>query len=71
MIASTVALGFVLNAIIPGLGLPIGMAMGAVMSPTDAVATTIVKNQGVQRRIVTILEGEGLIKRRLRPGAAA
>lgn len=61
VIASTVALGFVLNAIIPGLGLPIGMAMGAVMSPTDAVATTIVKSQGVQRRIVTILEGEGLI----------
>lgn len=45
MIASTVALGFVLNAIIPGLGLPIGMAMGAVMSPTDAVATTIVKTR--------------------------
>lgn len=37
------------------------IALGAVMSPTDAVATSIVKRQGVHRRVITILEGEGLM----------
>lgn len=40
---------------------PTAVALGAVMSPTDAVATTIVKRQGVSRRVITILEGEGLM----------
>lgn len=31
------------------------------MSPTDALATGIIKRQGVSRRVVTILEGEGLM----------
>ncbi|WP_281363050.1 cation:proton antiporter [Changpingibacter yushuensis] len=35
--------------------------LGAVLSPTDAVATSIVKSTGVSPRIVAILEGEGLL----------
>ncbi len=37
------------------------MALGAVISPTDAVATSIVKRLGVSSRVVTMLEGESLL----------
>nr|WP_245190152.1 cation:proton antiporter [Leucobacter exalbidus] len=35
--------------------------MGAILSPTDAVATSIVRKLGVPKRIVTVLEGESLV----------
>ena len=38
----------------------VGVALGAVLSPTDAVAVTIAKRSGVSHRIITVLEGEGL-----------
>lgn len=37
------------------------IALGAILSPTDAVATSIVKRLGVSHRLVVILEGEGLM----------
>jgi len=37
-----------------------GVALGAVLSPTDAVAVSIAKRSGVSHRIITVLEGEGL-----------
>src|SRR5215213_5084847 len=46
------------------VGLPWGAAfvLGAIVSPTDAVAATaIAERLGIPRRIVTILEGESLI----------
>ena len=46
------------------VGLPWGAAfvLGAIVSPTDAVAATAVAQRlGIPRRIVTILEGESLI----------
>ena len=36
-------------------------ALGAILSPTDAVATSIVKRLGISRRVVTMLEGESLL----------
>ena len=45
------------------LGLPwaVAFVLGAVVSPTDAVApATIVRRLGVPRRIVTVIEGENL-----------
>ena len=45
----------------PGLSLAAGIALGAIVSPTDAVATSIVKRVGVTPRIVTVLEGESLL----------
>ena len=54
--------GFVLYLIFPDLSLPAGIAIGAVISPTDAVAATALgKKLGLPPRLVTILEGEGLV----------
>ncbi len=60
VLVSSLALGAVLSALIPGLPLAIGIALAAILSPTDAVATTIVRRLGVSPRIVTVLEGESL-----------
>ncbi len=54
-------LGLFFSWAIPGLGLAAGIALGAVISPTDAVATSIVKRLGVPPRVVTVLEGESLL----------
>ncbi|MDR5700034.1 cation:proton antiporter [Agromyces aerolatus] len=61
VVLSAVVLGVVFAALIPGLGLAGGIALGAIVSPTDAVATSIVKRLGVSPRIVTVLEGESLL----------
>ena len=56
-----VLLGVFFSAVIPGLTLAWGIALGAIVSPTDAVATQIVKRVGVSGRITAVLEGEGLL----------
>lgn len=61
VIASSVLCGLVFDWIIPGLNLAEGIALGAVLSPTDAVATSIVKRTGVAPRLVTLLEGESML----------
>jgi CPA1 family monovalent cation:H+ antiporter len=44
-----------------GLPWPVAFVLGAVVSPTDAVApAAIVRRLGVPRRIVTVIEGENL-----------
>jgi NhaP-type Na+/H+ or K+/H+ antiporter len=54
--------GLVLYAIFPSLSLAGGIALGAVISPTDAVAATALgKKLGLPPRLVTILEGESLV----------
>ncbi len=60
VIVSAVAVGFLLHWLLD-VRLALGIAMGAVVSPTDAVATSIVKKAGLSRRVVTVLEGEALI----------
>ena len=57
---SAFAVGFVINWMVPAISLPWGVALGAVLSPTDAVAVSIAKRSGVSHRIITVLEGEGL-----------
>src|SRR3954469_18004996 len=45
-----------------GIPLALGIALGAVVAPPDAVAaTSLGKRLGLPPRIVTILEGEGLL----------
>ncbi|MCL1869884.1 MAG: cation:proton antiporter [Promicromonosporaceae bacterium] len=61
VVITSVVLGFVFSAVLPGLGLAGGIALGAIVSPTDAVATSIVKRLGAPPRVVTVLEGEGLL----------
>ena len=58
---TAVAVGFVAVALVPGMPLGIGIALGAIISPTDAVATSIVRKAGVSKRIVTILQGESML----------
>ncbi len=38
-----------------------GVALGAIVSPTDAVATAIARRVGVPHRVLTMLEGESLL----------
>jgi monovalent cation/hydrogen antiporter len=56
---------FVVAAVVHAVaGLPWAAAfvLGAIVSPTDAIAaTTVAQRLGVPRRIVTILEGESLV----------
>lgn len=61
VVGSALALGLFFAWLIPDLGLGWGIAIGAIVSPTDAVATTIVKRLGVSRRVTAILEGESLL----------
>uniref|UniRef100_A0A1I7SY36 Na_H_Exchanger domain-containing protein n=1 Tax=Caenorhabditis tropicalis TaxID=1561998 RepID=A0A1I7SY36_9PELO len=62
VVLSSVIIGFLLTWLLPGLPLPIGIALGAVVSPPDAVAaTSIGKRLGLPPRLVTVLEGEGLV----------
>jgi len=62
VIFTTVAVGLVAWALIPGIPLAVGLALGAVVAPPDAVAaTTIARRVGMPRRIVSILEGESLV----------
>jgi monovalent cation/hydrogen antiporter len=44
-----------------GMPLAVGFVLGAIVAPTDAVApVSIMRQMGVPRRLVVILEGEGL-----------
>lgn len=61
VLLSSFALGLFFSLVIPGVGLALGVALGAVLSPTDAVATSIVKRLGISPRVVTVLEGESLL----------
>jgi NhaP-type Na+/H+ or K+/H+ antiporter len=61
VVATSVVLGLVFAWVVPGLGPAWGIALGAIISPTDAVATSIVKQTSVSRRVVAILDGESLL----------
>ena len=61
VVLSSIILGLFFSWIIPGLSLAWGIALGAIVSPTDAVATSIVKRLGAPPRIVAMLEGESLL----------
>ncbi|MBU4464395.1 MAG: sodium:proton antiporter [Actinobacteria bacterium] len=61
VVISSVVLGLFFWMAVPSVGLPLGIALGAILSPTDAVATSIVKKLGIAPRVVTLLEGESLL----------
>ena len=62
VVVSAFVAGFVLYLLLPALSLPAAIALGAVISPPDAVAaTSIAKRLGLPPRLVTVLEGEGLV----------
>ncbi|PRI09994.1 cation:proton antiporter [Leucobacter massiliensis] len=62
VILSAVVVGYAVHWLIPAIPLPAAIALGAVISPTDAVAaTSIGKRLGMPERVVSILEGESLV----------
>ena len=61
VVVSALILGVFFACLIPSLGLWWGIALGAIVSPTDAVATSIVEKIGVSNRVTTVLKGESLL----------
>ena len=60
VVISAIVIGLAVHALVPAVSLAWAIALGAVLSPTDAVAVSIARGAGVNHRIITILEGEGL-----------
>lgn len=62
VIVSAIGSGVLLHWLLPALSLPAAIALGAVISPPDAVAaTSIGRRLGLPPRLVTLMEGEGLV----------
>lgn len=62
VIVSAFATGTVLYSIFPDLSYAAAIAIGAVISPPDVVAATAIgRRLGLPPRLLTILEGEGLV----------
>lgn len=61
VVMSSIALGLLFHALIPDLPLAAAIALGAIVSPTDAVATSIVREVGVSPRVTAVLQGESLL----------
>ncbi|MBB4791294.1 CPA1 family monovalent cation:H+ antiporter [Streptomyces nodosus] len=58
---TTVCVAAVAHTVVPGLTLAAAVALGALVAPPDPIAATAVAGQlGLPRRLVSILEGEGL-----------
>jgi hypothetical protein len=62
MLATGLVVGFVAWWLVPGLPLAMGFALGAVVSPTDAVAVSAITHRlKVPPRFTTVLSGESLM----------
>src|SRR5437879_4233571 len=62
VLATTAAVAVVAHAVFPGMSWAAAIALGAIVSPPDAVAATAIgKRLRIPRRIVTLLEGESLV----------
>jgi monovalent cation/hydrogen antiporter len=60
--ASAAVVAALAMVLVPGMSWPLAVALGAIVSPPDAVAATaIAQRLAVPRRIVSILEGESLL----------
>ncbi|MER6047097.1 Na+/H+ antiporter [Streptomyces sp. BHT-5-2] len=59
--ATTAAVAAVAQAVVPGMPVAAAVVLGALVAPPDPVAATAVAGKlGLPRRMVSILEGEGL-----------
>jgi Na+/H+ antiporter len=62
VLATIGAVALVVHGVEPQLGWAAAFALGAIVSPTDAIAATaIAQRLGMPRRLVTIIEGESLV----------
>lgn len=59
---TTVVVAITAHYFIPEFGWPVAFLLGAIVSPPDAMASAgIIKGLGLNRRVITILEGESLV----------
>lgn len=59
---TTVTVAIVAHYIIPGFSWPLSFLLGAIISPPDAVAASgIIKGLGLNKKVITIIEGESLL----------
>src|SRR5688572_20322059 len=59
---TTVAVAITAHYLIPGFSWPLAFVLGAVVSPPDAVAASgTIKGLGLNKKVITILEGESLV----------
>jgi Na+/H+ antiporter len=62
VLVTMAAVAAVAHALVPALPWPSAFVLGAIVSPPDAVAVTAVTRRlGIDRGILTVLEGEGLV----------
>jgi len=61
VLATAAAVAVVAHAVVDGMSWAAAFTLGAIVSPTDPLAaSTIARRLGVPRRLITLLEGEGL-----------
>jgi CPA1 family monovalent cation:H+ antiporter len=59
---TTVAVGYLAHYLLPDLPLAAGFALGAIISPPDAIAASaMAEHLRIPRRIITVIEGESLV----------
>jgi Na+/H+ antiporter len=62
VLATTGVVALVVHSVMPDIGWAAAFALGAIVSPPDAIAATaIAQRLGMPRRLVTIIEGESLV----------
>ena len=62
VLATVIAVSVGMNLLVPGIGVAAGIALGAAISPTDPVAALAAGGRaGLPPRLITIIEGEGLL----------
>ena len=62
VLVTTVAVAVAIQALVPGFGWAAAFILGAIIAPPDAVAAgAVFERFAVPRRIVAILDGEGLV----------
>lgn len=62
VLATTAAVAAVARMLFPGMSWPVALALGAIVSPPDAVAATaIARRLRIPHRVITVLEGESLL----------
>lgn len=59
---TTVIVAVAAHYLIPGFEWPVAFVLGAIISPPDAVAAGgVIKGLGLNRKVITIIEGESLV----------
>lgn len=62
VLVTVLFVALIAHLVIPGISWPVAFLLGAVVSPTDAVAAgSIIRSRGLSARVTAIIEGESLV----------